>query len=107
METPQHTANQDPLGLKRFALTESAYDLLNSIQGGYARLSYGESQKESPDESLMHCWRTRSRELGRAYRRLTGNDLATIDNFIQIATNEWQSIAQLENERILATHHAH
>lgn len=107
METPQNTVSQDPLGLKRFALTESAYDLLNSIQGGYARLSYAESQKESPDENLMYHWQTRSKEIGRAYRQLTRKDLSAIDNFIQIATSEWQSVAKLETERTLVPHHAH
>ena len=106
METPQNTVSQDPLGLKRFALTESAYDLLRSIQGGYARLSYAESQKKSPDKNLINYWRERSNEMGRVYRQLTGYDLSAIDNFIQVATNEWHLVAKLESERISVPHHA-
>lgn len=106
MATKQNAVTQDPLGLKRFALTESAYDLANSLQGIYGRLSYTESQTTNPDKNLMFSWRNRSKEIGRAYRRFNGEDLVAIEEFINIATNEWKQLTKLESERIVVSSHA-
>lgn len=54
METTENATIQDPLGLKRFALIESAYDLVNTIKSTYGRLSHAESQKDNPDQELIH-----------------------------------------------------
>lgn len=105
METTQNITIQDPLGLKRFELTESAYDLVISIRGTYGRLSHAESQKANPDEVLINYWRNQSKKAGRAYRRLSGDDLLAIDEFIKAATTEWHQITKLENERTLVPSH--
>ena len=106
METTENTATQDPLGLKRFALTESAYDLVNTIKGTYGRLSHAENQKANPDQELINHWRNRSKEIGRVYRRLSGKDLSAIDEFIKTAIAEWHQITKLENERTLLPSYA-
>ena len=90
---------QDPLGLKRFALTESAYDLVTSIKGVYGRLSHAESQRVNPDRALIDNWRNQSRKIGRTYQRLDADDLMAIGEFIDVATTEWCQITKLENER--------
>ena len=106
METTSDAVEQDPLGLKRFALTESAYDLVNTIRGTYGRLSHAESQKANSDQALINHWRNRSREVGRAYRRLNGDNLLAIDEFTKTVTAEWHQIAKVENERSLRLSHA-
>ena len=105
METTENATTQDPLGLKRFALTESAYDLVNSIRGTYGRLNYAESQKASPDQELIHYWRNQSKKVGRAYRSLNDGDLNAIDQFIKAATIEWNQVTKLESERALTLSH--
>lgn len=105
METTQNMITQDPLGLQRFALTESAYDLVNSIRGAYGRLSYAENLKDAPDQNRINQWRKQSKAIGRAYRKLTGEDLSAFEVFIENATNEWNQVNQLANERILVSSH--
>lgn len=106
METAENQTTQDPLGLNLFALTESAYDLVNSLQGTYGRMSYFESQKEHPDKNLIYHWRNRSKEVGRAYRRLSGKDLSAYEEFIKTSINEWNQLTKLESQRTLVSSHA-
>jgi hypothetical protein len=98
---------QDPLGLQTFTFSESAYDMVCSLRGMYGRLCHAERQKPDVDQALINYWQNRSKEIGRAYRRLGDKTLPEIEEFINNATIEWRKLTALETERILAPVHAH
>ncbi len=76
LQPPQQT---DPLGLQTFALSESAYDLTCSLRGMLGRLCHAKRQKPDVDQPLISYWQNRSKEIGRAYRRLGGKSLPEIE----------------------------
>ncbi|MCY7357117.1 MAG: hypothetical protein LH609_06540 [Rudanella sp.] len=102
-----HPQQTDPLGLKTFALSESAYDLTCSLRGIYGRLCHAERQEFDVDQTLINSWQNRSKEIGRAYRRLGGKSLPEIGEFITSITTEWRELTALETERTLAPAHVH
>ena len=69
METTGNTTIQDPLGIKRFELTESAYDLVTSLTGIYSRSIFREGEQTDPDAARMVLWQDRIDQL----QNLRGN----------------------------------
>lgn len=96
METTGNTTIQDPLGLKRFALTESAYDLVTSLTGIYSRSIFRESEQADPDVARMALWQNRVDEL----EDLRGNgkwaDLSFLELLIAELANEYKQAARQE-----------
>lgn len=98
METKQNTGSQDPLGLKRFALTESAYDLINSLTGVYFRLRYRESKSSEPDTVRMSLWNERVRELQTIHGNGRWADLFFLEQLIDDLTKEYKEAVKQEEE---------
>lgn len=96
METTQNTVIQDPLGLKRFALTESAYDLINSLTGVYFRLRYKESKASQPDTLKMSFWSERARELQTIHGNGRWADLFFLEQLIADLTIEYKEVIKQE-----------
>ena len=82
MNTATGQSTNDPLGYQRFALTESAYDLITSLTGVYARLRFKERQKESPDLAQIDVWQERIAELQKMYREGDWSDLPALETLI-------------------------
>ena len=99
MAATETLVTQDPLGLQTFALTEPAYDLVNTPRGTYGRLSHAERQRPDADQLLINSWQNRSKEIGRMYQRLNGGSLLEMEEFIKGATAEWHQLISLETER--------
>lgn len=99
MATTQNTVTQDPLGLKRFALTESAYDLVNSLIGIYSCLRHKESNYDEPDTVRIANWRHRIHEL----QTISGNgkwaDLFFLEQLIAELAIEYRQAINEEEER--------
>lgn len=76
------SATNDPLGYQRFALTESAYDLITSLTGIYARLRFQERQKSAPDTGQIAGWQQRINELQQLYKRGDWSDLPALEKLI-------------------------
>jgi hypothetical protein len=53
------TETHDPLGLRRFELTEAYYDLIISLKGAYFRLFFAEQHKENPDANHLKFWESK------------------------------------------------
>lgn len=91
---------QDPLGLKRFALTESAYDLLTSLVGIYSRSIFREGEQVNPDVVGVAFWRNRLNEL----KELRGNgrwaDLLFLEQLIVALASEYKEAAKQEEEQV-------
>jgi hypothetical protein len=103
MNTTQHTVTQDPLGLKRFALTESAYDLINSLTGVYFRLRYIESKANKPDTVRISSWSERTRELNTIHGNGKWADLFFLEQLIADLSKEYKEALKQEEE---STKHA-
>lgn len=100
METTQNMETQDPLGLKRFALTESAYDLVNSLIGIYARSIFYESEQVDPDTVRMAIWQERVDALHQLQGTSKWADLFFLEQLITEFTPEYKQAAQQEEERM-------
>jgi hypothetical protein len=85
------TQDNDPLGMRRFALTETAHDLLNRLQGLYGRLLYAEHQQAMPDQWKLAEWQTRQESIVRRYTLLDWNDLSKIEWLIMVLTTELET----------------
>lgn len=96
MNTTQNTLTEDPLGLKRFALTESAYDLLTSLIGTYSRLINRESDQTKPDAVLLVNWHNRVLQLNALYYKEDWADLLFVQDLITKLTIEYRQVAQQE-----------
>jgi hypothetical protein len=57
------TEENDYLGLKRYALTESLSSTLFSLGATYIRLQYWEGEKQQPDAELIRQWDERGTEV--------------------------------------------
>ena len=99
MATTENALTQDLLGLKRFALTESAYDLITSLVGIYSRSIFRESEQKDPDAVQMTLWQDRVDEL----QDLRGNgrwaDFFFLEQLIAELTTEYKQAASQEEER--------
>ena len=99
METTENTAIQDPLGLKRFALTESAYDLLTSLTGVYSRSIFRETEQSNPDTVQITRWQDRLDELQDLSDNGQWADLSFLEQLIAELANEYKQAAKQEEER--------
>ena len=90
MQAAPNSALNDPLGYQRFALTESAYDLINSLTGIYARLRFAERQKATPDASQISIWQGRISELQKLYKQGDWSDLAALEKLIAELATEYR-----------------
>lgn len=95
----QGMVTQDPLGLNRFALTESAYDLVNSLVGIYSRSIFRESEQAKPDAVQMSLWQDRVDTLHQLQRNGKWADLFFLEQLIVELTNEYKQAATQEEER--------
>lgn len=93
MATNGKIQNEDLLGMKRFALVESAQDLLNRVQGAYGRLAFEESRSTEPNVEKINQWKQRSQIVGRQYWLLDWNNMSKVDQFIIELGKEWQTIS--------------
>ena len=100
METTENATIQDPLGLKRFALTESAYDLVTSLVGIYSRSAFRESEQVNPDATQMTIWQDRVDQLQDLRRNGGWDDLFFLEQLIAELANEYKQAAKQEEERI-------
>lgn len=96
METTSNTTIQDPLGLKRFALTESAYDLVTSLVGIYSRAIFRESEQVDPDTAQMTLWQDRVDALQDVHGNGRWADLFFLEQLIAELTNEYKQAARQE-----------
>jgi len=96
MATTQNTVTQDPLGLQRFALTESAYDLINSLTGIYFRLRYKESKASQPDTLKISSWSDRVHELQTIHGNGRWADLFFLEQLIADLTMEYKEAVKQE-----------
>lgn len=94
MATNAPSENHDWLGMKRFALTEAAQDLLNRLQGVYGRLAFEERRKSNPDWAKMAVWQQHSEQIARRYWALNWDDLACVEQFILEMRTELQTVSQ-------------
>lgn len=100
METAENQTTQDLLGLKRFALTESAYDLVNSLIGIYSRSVFRESEQVNPDNAQIELWQERIDALHQLRGNGKWNDLFFLEQLIIELANEYKQAAKQEEERI-------
>lgn len=100
METTQDITSQDPLGLKRFALTESAYDLVNSLTGIYSRSIFRESEQPNSDTERMTFWQGRVDELQGLRSNGKWADLFFLEQLIEELAREYKMAAKQEEELI-------
>lgn len=100
MDTTQNIIVQDPLGLKRFALTESAYDLVNSLVGIYSRSIFHESEQINPDTMRMALWQERIDALQTLRSNGKWNDLFFLEQLIVDLANEYKQAIKQEEVRI-------
>lgn len=83
----------DPLGHQRFALTESAYDLITSLVGVYVRLRFAENHKATPDDTLISSWQKRITELQNLYKKGDWSDLPALEKLIVALVAEYKQHA--------------
>ena len=83
-------AENDPLGYQRFALTESAYDLITSLVGMYAQLRFAERQKEMPAENQIKAWQKRIAELQQFYKKGDWSDLSALEKLVGTLVAEYK-----------------
>lgn len=105
METIPNT-NQDLLGMQRFALTESAYDLVTSLTGIYSRLHFQESSETAPDDEAMARWKERAHQLRVLYYDGDWTDLNALERLIADLSTEYKQAAVEEAARKSRSHHA-
>ena len=96
MATTQDLSVQDPLGLKQFALTESAYDLINSLIGIYSRLIETESGTAKPAFDLIKVWHKRVLALTSIYYEDDWTDATFVQSLINKLSVEYKQATNLE-----------
>lgn len=94
--TAETTASEDPLGYQRFALTESAYDLINSLTGIYARLVFLEEKHSEPNKSKIAVWDKRVDDLQHIIHKQDWSDLGYLNNLVSELTVEYKTNIGLE-----------
>ncbi len=103
-QLPQQT---DPLGLQTFALTESAYDLVCTLRGTYARLGRAERRKTEPNEDQIDEWWCASQQVLSEYQTLNWNDFNAVENFIKRCSEQWCKLKAEEKPQQLVVSHDH
>lgn len=104
METTENALTQDPLGLKRFALTESAYDLVTSLVGIYSRSMFRESEQANPDTVRTAFWNNRVDELENLRTNGKWADLSFLEQLIRELTSEYKQAAKQEEVEVQANY---
>ncbi|MBO0939409.1 hypothetical protein J2I47_22865 [Fibrella sp. HMF5335] len=97
MNAAPDPATNDPLGYQRFALTESAYDLITSLTGIYARLSFSEEKSPEPDVAAIAEWNNRADHLQEIIHTNDWSDLAFLEQLISDLTAEYRANTSLES----------
>ncbi len=99
MEPSPENQTNDEFGYQRFALTELAYDLVNSLTGIYAQLRFAERQKAVPDQDLIGQWQRRIHELQALYKQGDWSDIPVLEQLITELTNEYRQHNSTEQNR--------
>lgn len=94
MEPAQGDRVNDEFGYQRFALTESAYDLVNSLIGIYARSCF-----RDPQNPAVSVWKQRLDELHALRHTADWSDLSFLQQTINQLSTEYKQAAQIEAEQ--------
>ncbi|TAE31646.1 MAG: hypothetical protein EAZ91_07365 [Cytophagales bacterium] len=105
--TTENSTVQDPLGLQTFALSESAYDMVCSLRGIYARLRRAERRKAEPNEDQLNKWWSASQQVISDYRTLNWDDFNAVEDFIKRCSEQWGNLKDKEKPQQLVVSHAH
>lgn len=96
MEPAKDIQTNDEFGYQRFALTELAYDLINSLTGIYARLLLAEEKRTKPDTEAVAVWDNRIDQLQDLVHTKDWSDLAFLDQLIRDLSAEYKASSSLE-----------
>jgi hypothetical protein len=100
--TPENSKVHDPLGLQTFALSESAYDLVNRLEGLFNRLIDLETKKIEPNRHQLMVWEEEIDAVLDSYQMLDLNNFDSVKQFIDQHLARWHSLQNsvLEKEKL-------